>query len=222
MLFSFIDDVDWADLFFDLTYVAAAFQMGTNLKSDVSFRGFTYFLVIALCMLDSWKFKTLHDSTYEATDMVHKVVDVFYIAAIAFAAIFIQPLKDMEDLNTGYALGLSLSLGVGTVVLGIEKIEIMYFSKNIKARKQARQNLFLEVAPRCICFIAAAVVAGLGRENGLMGGDDDRVYGSFFFVFLLLFGSHALGTLLPLLGYMCYILPANAIPWHFQVLNALF
>jgi len=45
-------DVDWADLFFDLTYVAAAYRLGGNLKSDVSLRGFFYFLTLAVAMID--------------------------------------------------------------------------------------------------------------------------------------------------------------------------
>ena len=49
------------------------------------------FNLISLC--SPTRFKTLHDSTFEATDFVHKVVDVFYIASVASAAIFIQPLK---------------------------------------------------------------------------------------------------------------------------------
>ena len=62
-------DVDWADLFFDLTYVAAAYRLGTMLKADVSAHGVFHFLVLACSMMDCWKFKTLHDSMFEATDV---------------------------------------------------------------------------------------------------------------------------------------------------------
>jgi hypothetical protein len=43
-------------------------------------------------MMDAWKFKTLHDSTFEATDVVHKLTDVLYVSTVAGASIFIRPI----------------------------------------------------------------------------------------------------------------------------------
>ena len=88
--------VDWADLFFDLSYVAGAFKLGVMLKSDVSIRGFCYFLVLAVSMIELWRFKTIHDSTFEATDIFHKIIDTLYCASVGSVAIFIQPLKVRE------------------------------------------------------------------------------------------------------------------------------
>ena len=68
--------MDWADLFFDLTYVAAAYQLGVLLKAEVTWSGSWHYVALALAMLDAWKFKTLHDSTFEAQDVAHKLVDV--------------------------------------------------------------------------------------------------------------------------------------------------
>jgi hypothetical protein len=84
--------IDWADLFFDLSYVAGAYKLGVVLKADVTMRGFSYFLVLAVSMIELWRFKTIHDSTYEATDIVHKIIDTLYCASVASVAIFIQPL----------------------------------------------------------------------------------------------------------------------------------
>lgn len=77
-----------ADLFFDLTYVAAAFRLGLMLKADVSLIGIIDFIVLTVCMLDAWKFKTLHDSTFEAQDIVHKLVDVLYATTAAGVCVF--------------------------------------------------------------------------------------------------------------------------------------
>ena len=80
--------IDWADLFFDLTCkceefhtrvicilqrrlsseknladVACFYQLGQALKYDLKAGdGALNFVVLSLCFLDAWKFKTLHDS----------------------------------------------------------------------------------------------------------------------------------------------------------------
>lgn len=41
--------------------------------------------------MDAWKFKTMHDSTFEATDVAHKMIDAIYVSTVAGAAIFIRP-----------------------------------------------------------------------------------------------------------------------------------
>lgn len=127
--------VDWADLFFDLTYVAAAFQLGKMFISEVSWLAAFKFAVVALCLHDAWRFKTLHDSTFCATDVVHKLLDIIYMCSVASAAVFIQPNSAMENMNTSYAFGLSLSLAVNVAVLGVEKLEIYVRSKVLCARK---------------------------------------------------------------------------------------
>jgi len=66
--------------------------LGVVLKADVTMRGFFYFVVLAVSMIELWRFKTIHDSTYEATDIVHKIIDTLYCASVASVAIFFQPL----------------------------------------------------------------------------------------------------------------------------------
>ena len=75
-------------------------------------------------MIDAWKFKTLHDSTFEATDVVHKIVDMLYMSTVAAAAAFIKPYSVMDDLDNGFAYGLSLSLIANVIVLGAQKLEV--------------------------------------------------------------------------------------------------
>lgn len=57
------------------------------LKADLSLIGIIDFIVLTVCMLDAWKFKTLHDSTFEAQDVVHKLVDVLYATTAAGACV---------------------------------------------------------------------------------------------------------------------------------------
>lgn len=58
--------VDWADLFFDLTYVAATKKMGHVLGGEVTWLGVFHFGVLALSLHDAWKFKVAFPSPHDA------------------------------------------------------------------------------------------------------------------------------------------------------------
>ena len=221
-------DVDWADLFFDLTYVAAAYRLGTMLKADVSPRGVFHFLVLSCCMMDAWKFKTLHDSMFEATDVFHKMIDVFYVCTVGAAAIFIRPLIELEDVSQGHAFGLSLALFLNCSVLGAEKMEIFIRSPSRAAHVQTMLNMIIEVLPRWLFYAAAAVVAGNYRDaNNHRKGDGDGGDGDesnqitedrtkYGVVNWLLLSAYLGGSFLPLLLWLGKVLPDNVIPWHYK------
>lgn len=197
--------VDWADLFFDLTYVAAAFQLGKMFISEVSWLAAFKFAVVALCLHDAWRFKTLHDSTFCATDVVHKLLDIIYMCSVASAAVFIQPNSAMENMNTSYAFGLSLSLAVNVAVLGVEKLEIYVRSKVLCARKYVEIEFFDNVLPRLFMYAAASGYSGVLLYRSR---DEDKAPDrEWTYIVLLLLGSHVMGALLPLL-----LLWAQAVP----------
>jgi hypothetical protein len=47
--------VEWGDLFFDLFYVGAAYNLGGLLKEDPSFRGILYFCAMFFPLIQTWK-----------------------------------------------------------------------------------------------------------------------------------------------------------------------
>jgi hypothetical protein len=187
-------------------------------------------------MLDAWKFKTLHDSTFEAQDIVHKLIDVlyattaagvcvfslsthsssssFHIFSCAGAAIFLRPRKELEDLRSGHALGLSICLAVNVLVLGCEKLEIVFKHglgrkhRVAAAHHHCKMGLLLEVMPRFLSLSAAVVCSAMAYY-----GDYDIHY---WVVDVMFLASHIGGTLLPLFGYLAKLLPALPLPWNHQ------
>ena len=207
--------IDWADLFFDLTYVAAANQLGHLFRASVSWMSFVYFGCLALVLIDSWKFKTLHDSTFSSVDITHKLYDVTYVCTVASAALFIQPLDEMKDLRTGYMFGLAMSLALNALMMALLKLEIFLRSKNGRARQYCRLELLIEVLPRLACYLTAAVLAGMGNYTNATSpaaAFDPRT------LVLVVLGAHALGTLGPLGLSYAGLLPAGTelIPWHYE------
>eukprot|EP00614_Pseudopedinella_elastica_P005226 CAMPEP_0172599800 /NCGR_PEP_ID=MMETSP1068-20121228/19920_1 /TAXON_ID=35684 /ORGANISM="Pseudopedinella elastica, Strain CCMP716" /LENGTH=587 /DNA_ID=CAMNT_0013400175 /DNA_START=240 /DNA_END=2003 /DNA_ORIENTATION=+ len=208
--------IDWADLFFDLTYVAAAQQLGHLLKEDVSWLGLFYFSTIFLCMSDAWRFKTYHDSTFYAKDLTHKMADVLYVCSVATSALFIQPIEEMKRMGTGYATGLSISLAVNTTILGFEKLEIYLLSKDQKAREYCGLELITMVAPRLIMYAAASTISAIELYKN--NEHETRTENDFLYVTLLLLGGNLLGTLLPIIGPWLNAFPVltSLIPWHYE------
>ena len=106
---------NWFDLFFDLIFVGAAFQLGSLLKQNVDAGGCLYFGAIFLSLQGAWSNKLHFDARIDADDIVHKVQDILEAAGVCAAALHIgsgadiaTPMQDMQDLNSGHAWGFSL------------------------------------------------------------------------------------------------------------------
>jgi hypothetical protein len=144
-----------------------------------------------------------------------QVFDVLYVTSVAFAAIFISPLEDMEDMSSGFAFGFSVSLTCNALILGLEKLEIIMKSHSKAAQGHCRMGILMEVLPRFSCFLAASLMTGLKWARGRGHIDTAGGY-SYSAVAWLFAGAHVLGTLFPLFGYLFKLLPASPIPWHYQ------
>ena len=163
--------------------------------------------------------------TFEARDVVHKGVDFLYVITVAAAAIFIRPKAELLDGGSlGLDLGLSLCLTLNTLVLGLEKLEILlahHRDSNRKlmggwgspAKRHCIQELLTEVGPRFLCYGAATAVATFDFSAASIDEDAPARYNT---VFQLLMCSLVLGTLVPLCGYLMKLLPPDPIPWHYQ------
>ena len=121
-----------------------------------------------------------------------------------------------ESLSNGYAFGLSLSLAVNVALHGFEKLEIAVRSKSEHARDYSWLELAQNVAPRLMCYSAAAAYTGAelyrSKEDETTGGR------AWMYTALMLFGAHVLGTWLPWCLMWIHAIPAPMllIPWHYE------
>lgn len=106
---------NWFDLFFDLIFVATAYQLGSLLSSSVDGLGFLFFATIFFSMLANWQNKLQYDSRFDSDDLFHKVVDLAEALLVAIAALHIpgfnssSPVLDFQILSTGHAWGFALA-----------------------------------------------------------------------------------------------------------------
>lgn len=90
-----IPHVNWGDLFFDLFYVAGAYNLASILKYDMSFTGLGYFLAcFGPIFTNFWSNKMQYDSRFTTPDdAVHVLCEMIQLMALATAVLHIRPLE---------------------------------------------------------------------------------------------------------------------------------
>lgn len=93
--------VNWGDLFFDLFYVGAAYNLGTNIKYDIDQPGLAllYFFGIFGAILSSfWSAKMLYEARFVLPeDFFHRAVEILHLCMLAMATQHIRPIKYMSN-----------------------------------------------------------------------------------------------------------------------------
>jgi low temperature requirement protein LtrA len=90
--------VNWGDLFFDLFYVAGAYNLATVIKTDKSWESVFYFIAcFGPLYTYFWNVKTIFDARFGLpNDVVHPIMEVVQLCALATAVSHIRPVEDMS------------------------------------------------------------------------------------------------------------------------------
>ena len=82
---------NWGDLFFDVFYVAAAYNLGNMLKDTPSQQGLLYTAGIFFPIMNVWSFKVYYDSRYYyVNDYYHRIYEIFFLCTIATMILHIR------------------------------------------------------------------------------------------------------------------------------------
>jgi low temperature requirement protein LtrA len=154
---------DWFDLFFDLIFVAIALQLGTFLSYSVNRIGALYFVSMVLTILGSWATKHNYEARIDTEDLFHKLVDVLEALLVAGQGLHIagsnnlSPLEDMQDLNTGFALGFSTLTFLLRLIYALLWLEVYWYGEEVpdEARSGFGATIFDKALP--VIVHAAAV-----------------------------------------------------------------
>eukprot|EP00924_Labyrinthula_sp_SR-Ha-C_P006959 snap_masked-scaffold_8-processed-gene-5.27-mRNA-1 protein AED:1.00 eAED:1.00 QI:0/0/0/0/1/1/5/0/669 len=96
-------ETDWLELFYDLIYVAAAFQLGEQLEADVSKENFSngllFFCAQYSAMFTIWVSRTFYVSRFIVRSTYHKILDMFEAMTVAFCALFIGTSAEILQFN---------------------------------------------------------------------------------------------------------------------------
>lgn len=186
---------DFTATFFDLFYVAAAYNLGSLIKADPSSTGLLYFVGCFLPLQMLWLYKTYFDARYYfiTSDIVHETMDKAGLLSLSTAILHIRPVAVLSNPQDNidmflFSLGLTICFSFKCARL----IEIMISEKICEKNNNngekvplypeafgaSRRDLSLIVIP-FIFSLAAAIYSGLeyyGNTSTISNLDSNEGY----------------------------------------------
>lgn len=168
--------VNWGDLFFDLFYVAAAYNLSTIIRESPTKEGLLYFCGLFFCVLWMWLDKMYYDSRfYTRDDVWHRVFEMAVLVVLATAVLHIRPVAFMENPQKYVDMfAFSLACVLGNVLTIVRYIEIHFWVDGEEAaRKSARRDAFAKMLPTGF-YVAAMVVSAVEYYGKKDYGEDSH------------------------------------------------
>lgn len=171
--------VNWGDIFFDLFYVAAAYNLGSLIISfmtpDLWLHGVIYFIGIFGTIFNIWESKVVYDARYTTRDYVHRLVDVARVFLLSLSVLHIKPLDLMADPRSAETFGFCLGLFLECLVrIGLQAELITVGRGDVEAiRHHTKRLLVTRYVPQAVFYGAAVTVAAMQLFNS--GGKDDSL-----------------------------------------------
>jgi Bacterial low temperature requirement A protein (LtrA) len=133
---------NWGDIFFDLFYVAAAYNLGNVLAAEPSPTGLLYTAGLFFPIQNLWGYKTFYDSRFYVLDDVwHRGYEITLLLALATVVLHIKPVAvlshptqtmDMFVYCVGLCVAYFLALG--------RLIEIMICQRYVSASANSKET----------------------------------------------------------------------------------
>mmetsp|Transcript_20268 Transcript_20268/g.30429 ORF Transcript_20268/g.30429 Transcript_20268/m.30429 type:complete len:631 (-) Transcript_20268:348-2240(-) len=169
--------VNWGDLFFDLFYVAGAYNLSYIIKSDPSPIGLLYVLgCFAPLMNCFWTQKLFYDGRFQLPDdILHVILEVLQLCFLATAVLHIRPVAYMSHVSSepdmfAFCIACWLSVVQGLIL----NLEIKFWGVNgqLCAKYQAVTSM-IEKIPGLLFITAATIYSGYlyYGNNGNDGGE---------------------------------------------------
>lgn len=167
---------NWGDLFFDLFYVAAAYNVGNIIVASPTGTGLLYFLGAFVPVVNKWMEKTYYDSRYAVDDdLFHRFFEVAVLLALSTAVLHIRPVEFMsnpaeyDDMFT-----YSLALTLGSALNMYRYVETYFFGKGqIEVIKQCSTRDIRHGMITFVFYLAATIVSGIPYYSNDGSSDSD-------------------------------------------------
>eukprot|EP00565_Helicotheca_tamesis_P001307 CAMPEP_0185727646 /NCGR_PEP_ID=MMETSP1171-20130828/3277_1 /TAXON_ID=374046 /ORGANISM="Helicotheca tamensis, Strain CCMP826" /LENGTH=650 /DNA_ID=CAMNT_0028396257 /DNA_START=26 /DNA_END=1978 /DNA_ORIENTATION=- len=163
--------INWGDIFFDLFYVAAAYNLGALLISSMTpelwFHGVVYFIGIFGPLFNAWESKLVYEARYTVIDYFHRLVEVVRVLFLSISVLHIKPLELMSDARSAESLGFCLGLLLECCIRIFLKSELIKVGEgDVEAiRNHSKRKLVVSYVPLAIFYLAAVIVAGVRYGN---------------------------------------------------------
>lgn len=154
--------VNWGDLFFDLFYVAAAYNLSAIILKDPSADGLLYFICLFGPIMSEWFDRQHFDATVKFPgDPIHRFQEVLQLCLLATAVVHIRPVDAMSHPSQKpdmFAYSLAVSLLV--VVNMFKYIEIYCWVDGEEAAKKHAIIVGYPFLFKFVFYLAAAIISG--------------------------------------------------------------
>jgi Bacterial low temperature requirement A protein (LtrA) len=197
--------VNWGDLFFDLFYVAAAYNLAVILKESPSWEGFVYFISCYVVIVAQWNEKVIYDARFAPEDNIfHRSMEILHLLVLGTAIQHIRPVEVMHHTvanSTTFVFSLSL---VVMNVIHIKRSEDI--QRNVVGGEEAKHHAAHDVT-RKVCslvpFVLAACVSGY--DYFIRGMDEQNAELANDMPILLCLGGFACEQLFTLMDVYVFI-----------------
>eukprot|EP00566_Odontella_aurita_P006424 CAMPEP_0113547210 /NCGR_PEP_ID=MMETSP0015_2-20120614/12230_1 /TAXON_ID=2838 /ORGANISM="Odontella" /LENGTH=593 /DNA_ID=CAMNT_0000447741 /DNA_START=82 /DNA_END=1863 /DNA_ORIENTATION=+ /assembly_acc=CAM_ASM_000160 len=153
--------INWGDLFFDLFYVAAAYNLSYIILNSPSREGVLYFVGLMGPIMWHWFLRVFFDSRFAlGDDILHRAFEVLQLCFLATVVTHIRPVDVMR--SSAYPDMFAYSLGMCCLVVCniLRFLEIKFFVVGEKAAKISANRDIVSQMVQCVIYLAAAIVSG--------------------------------------------------------------
>jgi hypothetical protein len=176
--------VDWGNLFFDLFFVAATYNVSYILTSDPYRNGFLYATGTFFPIMGFWERKAaIHCRFNVEDDILHRILKAIELLVLATAVLHIRPKKYMSDLKNDFSMfGFALSMTISRILYLLQNVELYYFAVGQRqAIQQAAKGLFSRyLLIETTFFAAASILAGyhyyVDEDDGSLSKSPNESY----------------------------------------------
>lgn len=159
--------INWGDLFFDLFYVAAAYNLGGMLISAMNTtdwpKGVVYFIGIFGPLYNIWENDVVYSSRYTLVDYAHRLIAVVRFFCVCFAVLSIKPIHLLGDKKSVETFCLTFSLFLESIMqLGLHA-ELYFYGEGdrMAIKNHTYRKIVSQFVPVSLTYAAAALIAGI-------------------------------------------------------------
>lgn len=167
--------VNWGDLFWDLFYVSAAFNLAAALKESLTESpglAVLYFCSCFLPVYNVWLSKVAYDARYAPDDnLFHRILELFHLLALATIVQHIRPVEEMADPTEPTTLLFAVGLVVETLLSIYQQYDIYM---NVVGGPEAKLNSLYDMRSRSVSAVFYCLAAMVAFWNLHSTGEDSH------------------------------------------------
>jgi hypothetical protein len=180
--------VNWGDLFFDLFYVAMAYNLGamltTSMNSQHWLRGIIFYIGTFGPLWTTWESSMMYESRYTVVDYAHRLFEVIRYLFVSTAIIHVKSVELFTDLSSTETLLFTCAILGESLMHLMLNIETYFRGKGDREAIQnhTMRKMKYQHGPTILVYLAAVIVAAvefaIHQKDEASGyeGEREKVY----------------------------------------------